>query len=124
MKQNYHAFITGALREGANHCNPQDYTIKIILANAFELYDVKECNDNVAAMLDAYDDDVMCEVYHKQFRQVDMTGQGALDMIIYHAMREDTDIFKIVKWMSLHREKFITRTTERLIEDYFWDADF
>jgi len=120
----YHAFITGALREAATHCSPKDYIIKVILANAFELYDSKECDENVMYVLDTYDDDVMCEMYHKQFRQVDMTGQGALDMIIYHAMQQDTDIFKILKWMSLHREKFVTRSTKQLIDDYFWDADF
>jgi len=120
----YHAFITAALREAATHCSPKDYTIKIILANAFELYDSKECDENLTYVLDTYDDDVMCEMYHKQFRQVDMTGQGALDMIIYHAMSQDTDIFKMLKWMKANRQHVGTRKTKRLIEDYFWDADF
>lgn len=120
----YHEFITGALRYGATHCNPKDYTIKIILANAFELFDSEACDECVTYVLETYDDDVMCEMFHKQFRQIDMTGQGALDMIIYHAMQKDTDIFKMLKWMSLHREKFETRSSEQLIDDYFWDADF
>ncbi len=117
MTPNYHEFILGALRESA----PQ-YTNNNILICALQMVkDIDNFNDWIEVLVDSTPPESAGEVFHKYFRQQDVTGDGKLDMLMWHAMQGKTNIHKLVKFIVLHPDRFQDTTMLRMVDDYMWD---
>jgi len=116
MIPNYHQFIVSALRE-----TTAQYSINNVLASAFMMWDEVECNQAIQGVVDFYAPDIIGECFHKTFRQIDMTDDGYLDSIIWHAMHERTNMHKIIKFIAENQSDFNEKSIERLVDDYGWD---
>ncbi len=112
----YHQFIIEALTESASR-----YSANNILIHAFLMFDKVTCNDIIQADIDYCTPDTIGEYFHKQFRQIDMTETAALDMVIWHAMHERTNIHKLLGYIAEHAEEFKEKSIKRLVSDYEWD---
>jgi len=124
MINNYHKFIIEGLRDAMQHCSPEHHTIKAVLVNALEMVDREEFNNWMAICINTFTPEIVPEQFHKNFRQIGVTENANLDMIIWHCMSVDTDILKMIKFIVQYPEKFVELNTKQIVEDYFWDADF
>lgn len=107
-EKGYYDFVTTAL----NIAEPSTLSDRV-LYNAFSMIGEKDFDEIVEESLKSWKDpDVFCECFHKQFRQIDVTVSGHLDMIIWFAMREEGSIFKILRYMSENRH------VEKMTESY------
>ncbi len=113
MIPDYRKFVIAILIADNNR-----FSANNILVHAFMLFNEKDFNETILANIDYCTPDTIGEHFHKQFRQIDMTDSGELDMIIWHAMHENTNVHKIISYIAEHNDDFEIKNIDAVIDDY------
>jgi len=121
MKTNYFLFFNLAIHEQMSSIEDNIYNIAIlgIIKNSFSYVGEDTMDIVISNILDLsseYFDSF--EVFHKAFRQQDITGNANLDLIIWNALQVDTFLFELFKFMHENKKSFKENSLDNNLFDF------
>lgn len=116
---NYIDFIIQALEEESKYLNLKSNINNGILINAFKMLNSKNFNDLMTSNLN--NDNFNFYNFHKQFRQIDVSNNANLDMIIWYTIQLNEIIERIIDFIIKNKENFKIKNINVLISDYIME---